>query len=387
MPLGGTFTAFASTTPGLETILAGELAAIGAVPGRAEPGGIEFDATPSLLARALLSLRTAHRITVRLATFHARTFGELERHAATVPWTEFVAKGGAVHFRVTSKKSKLYHQDAIAERLERAALSASSGVTAVRAPSSAEAMEEDLERVPAMQRIVIRVMRDAVTLSADASGALLHRRGYRQAVAKAPLRETLAAALVIASGWHPEVPLLDPLCGSGTIAIEAAMIARRMVPGRARRFAAERWPGFGPIFEIARREALAAELAAASSVIIGRDRDAGAIDAARSNAERAGVAADVNFGLGALSATPDDAAPGYVVTNPPYGTRIGERAKLRDLYATIGQLMRARLPRSSLTMLTADRVLEGHTALAFDELFRTTNGGIPVHAVRAFGRS
>ncbi|HEY3933791.1 MAG TPA: class I SAM-dependent RNA methyltransferase [Gemmatimonadales bacterium] len=387
MPLTGQLTAFASTAPGLESIVAGELSGLGIVPGRTESGGVEFASTPAELVRTLLWLRAASRVTVRLGAFHARSFAELERHAAKIAWSDLLTPGTAVHFRVTSKKSRLYHQDAIAERLERAAGAAVSRLETVRAPLAAEAMEDAGDDVPTVQRIVVRVMRDEVTLSADASGALLHRRGYRLAVAKAPLRETLAAALVLASGWHCDVPLLDPLCGSGTIAIEAAMIARRIAPGRNRRFRAEAWPGYAAAFDAAREDALRGELPRAPAPIAGRDRDAGAIEAARSNAARAGVSDDVHWECGAISATSPDDVPGSLVTNPPYGSRIGERAALRDLYAAIGHLIRDRRPHSSLTMLSADRVLEGQTGLAFDELFRTTNGGIPVRAVCAPPRS
>ena len=244
MPLAAILDCFATTAPGVESLLAGELARFGITPGTTEPGGVEFAATRAQLADALLWLRTANRVVVRIAKFHARSFAELERHAARVAWGDVISAGGAVHFRVTSKKSRLYHEDGIAERLERGVVGTVGNVASVRAPSAAEEMETDVTRLAGVQRIVVRVMRDEVTLSADAAGALLHLRGYRQAVAKAPLRETLAAALLLASGWEPDTPLLDPMCGSGTVPIEAAMLSRRMAPGRARRFSAEAWPGF-----------------------------------------------------------------------------------------------------------------------------------------------
>jgi putative N6-adenine-specific DNA methylase len=382
MPLPAILDCFATTTPGVESLLAGELVALGIAPGVTEPGGVEFAATRAHLAGALLWLRTANRVVVRIADFRARSFAELERHAAKVAWGDVVAAGGAVHFRVTSKKSRLYHEDGIAERLERGVASAVTGVRSVRAPSAAEEMEEDVTRLPGMQRIVVRVMRDEVTLSADAAGALLHLRGYRQAVVKAPLRETLAAALLMASGWDPSVPLLDPFCGSGTIAIEAAMMARRMAPGRARRFSAEGWPGFGDAFAPAREDAAMRGLPHAVAPIVGCDRDAGAIEASIANAARAGVGVDVEFRQATISALEPDSGAGWVVTNPPYGARIGERTALRDLYAVLGRTMRERRPNWRLAMLSADRMLEAQAKLKLEEVLRTTNGGIPVKIVR-----
>ncbi|MGH7593668.1 MAG: THUMP domain-containing class I SAM-dependent RNA methyltransferase, partial [Gemmatimonadales bacterium] len=257
------------------------------------------------------------------------------------------------------------------------------GVQAIRAPSSAEEMEAEVARLPAVQRIVVRVMRDEFTVSADAAGALLYLRGWRQAVAKAPLRETLAATLLLASGWDPRLPLLDPFCGSGTIAIEAGLLARRMAPGRSRRFAIETWPGFGEnVMTTARERAAAVERTAVAS-IVGRDRDAGAIAAAIANAERAGVAGDITFTRETISALTPDTGQGWLVTNPPYGARIGERTGLRDLYAALGRVLRERRPGWRLAMLSADRMLEAQTQLKLEEVIRTTNGGIPVRVVRS----
>lgn len=380
---------WAVTAPGLEPLAVAELSALGTVPGGVEPGGVAFMVAPAALAMVLLQLRTVTRVTVRLAAFKARTFGELEKHAASVAWSDVISSGMAVHFRVTSKKSRLYHQEAIAERLERAALAAVGNTTAVRAPSAAEEMEDDLGRVPGVQRIVVRVFRDTVTLSADASGALLHRRGWRQAVARAPMRETLAAALLHASEWASPrgvraVPLLDPFCGSGTIAIEAALMARRIAPGSWRRFAAEGWPIMPTgTFDTARALASAAELPATGVEITGFDRDHGAIGAAEANAERAGVAGDITFLRATISDLQPDAGSGCIVSNPPYGARIGDRTALRDLYATIGRVVRERRPGWKLTMLSADPMLERQVRLPLREVLRTTNGGIPVHVVTA----
>ncbi|MBK6496407.1 MAG: class I SAM-dependent RNA methyltransferase [Gemmatimonadetes bacterium] len=382
MPLPAILPCWAVTAPGAELLAAAELRALGIEPGEGEPGGVPFEATAAQLADALLWLRTAVRVTVRLASFTAKSFAELERHGKGVDWASVIPPGTAVHFRVTSKKSKLYHEDGIAERLERSLFAAVSGLTTVRAPSTAEALEDDVTKVPPVLRIVVRVHRDVVTLSADAAGGLLHRRGWRQAVAKAPMRETLAATLLLASGWTPTEPLLDPMCGSGTIIIEAALMARRMAPGRARRFAAEAWPGIAEAtWPAARARAAAQELPRVTVPLVGTDRDAGAITASMENAERAGVAGDVEFVRGTLSRLPHDDGTGWIVTNPPYGTRIGERTALRDLYASLGHLVTQRRPQWHLAMISADRMLEGQLGFPLREVLRTTNGGLPVHVM------
>jgi putative N6-adenine-specific DNA methylase len=231
--------------------------------------------------------------------------------------------GAAVHFRITSKKSRLYHEDGIAERLERAVARQVEGTTAVRSASAAEALEHDVSALPQVQRFVVRLFRDEVTISADASGALLHRRGWRQEVAKAPLRESLAAAMLLGAEWNGGESLHDPFCGSGTIVIEAALLARRMAPGRCRRFAAERWPSVGEApLSVARTAARAEELPGAAVTISGSDRDAGAVAAAIGNAERAGVAGDVRFVRATVSELEPDEGSGLLVTNPPYGVRL-----------------------------------------------------------------
>jgi putative N6-adenine-specific DNA methylase len=296
-----------------------------------------------------------------------------------VPWAQVLPPGAAVHFRVTSKKSKLYHEDAIAERLERAAVLAIRGSEAIRSATSAEILEDDVREVPRVQRIVVRVFRDEVTLSADASGALLHRRGWRLETAKAPLRETLAAALLLGVGYDGSVPLTDPLSGSGTIPIEAALIARRIAPGKLRRFAAEAWPIVGAApFAAARLRAEARELPKSPVAIEGHDRDAGAILAAINNARRAGVLQDVSFTRAALSHLTPRAGPGWIVTNPPWGVRIGERKQLRDLYAAIGNAVHAARPDWRVALLTTERMLAAQTGLELVERWKSSSGGVNV---------
>ena len=375
---------FAIAAPGLEPIVAAELTELG-IAGRAEPGGVSFSGSMAALLRANLWSRVASRVVVRAGRFNARTFAELERHARRIEWERFVPPGAAVDFRVTSKKSRLYHTSAIAERLVGAighrlgAPAAWSG--AAPAASDDEGGEEHSESPPsAAQLFVVRVVRDVVTVSADSSGALLHRRGYRQAVAKAPLRETLAAALLLSADWRGNVPLVDPMCGSGTIAIEGALIARRIAPGLRREFAFARWPTADHASWTSELERAAERSLAASPVpIVASDRDDGAVAATRANAERAGVAGDVSADVRAVSAMEAPAAPtGLVAVNPPYGMRIGEASAVRDLYAALGQTLRRRCPGWSLAIVSADPKLDRQLGMPLEERVRTSNGGIPV---------
>lgn len=367
---------FAAAAPGLEKLVAGELTSFG-IPARPEEGGVAFNGTFDVLARVNLWLRTASRVIVRVATFRAQAFHELERIARAIAWERFMTPGAPVRFRVTSRKSRLYHTGAIEERFSEAI-----GHRLGRASAHARPSAADEEEHPASdaQLFVIRALHDNFTVSVDSSGDLLHVRGYRQAVAKAPVRETLAAAMLLAGDWNGSTPLVDPMCGSGTIPIEGALIARRMAPGLNRSFAFERWPEVRQArWTEIRDDARSAARAKAPIPIRGADRDAGAIEAARANAERAGVSADVELSVQSLSALKcSSTLGGTVATNPPYGVRLGEAAALRDLYARFGQILRARCSDWRLVLLSGNSRLDAQLRVRLEERVRTRSGGIPV---------
>ncbi len=372
------FELFASTAPGLESIAAGELKSLG-VRGRQEIGGVAFAGDLDRLYQANLWLRTASRVVARLGHFHASTFYELERRTKKLPWEEFLPASGPVRLRVTCRKSRLYHSDAVAERvLSAISESASRAIEA----SSGDSDDEGEDAADAGQLFIVRIIHDEVEISADSSGELLHRRGYRQEVAKAPLRETLAAAMVLASGWRSGEPLLDPMCGSGTIPIEAVMLARGIAPGAQRKFQFMNWPTFDEARWNAILDNARSSATRSSERISASDRDAGAIGAARRNAERAGVADTIHFSERAISdsiADLDDVEKGvgWVLTNPPYGIRIGEGEDLRNLYARLGAELKTK-PGWRLGALTSDTGLIGQTRLSMVSRLDTRNGGIPV---------
>ena len=370
---------FVITAPGLETVTAQEITGLGLAVQSVESGGVSLDAGHAAIATLNIQLRTASRILVRLGEFHASAFAELERRAARLPWAEYLRPGQGIAFRVTSKKSRLYHQDAIAERLARVAAAAVEGVHPVAWPGDDH---EDAPGVLQPQRFIVRAYRDTITVSADSSGTLLHRRGYRKETAKAPLRETLAAAMLLGVGWDGSVPLVDPFAGSGTIPIEAAMIARRIAPGLHRSFAAEQWPCMSAgTFEEVRAQALDARLSTLDVGIVASDRDAGAVAAMRHNAERAGVAADISIRQAVISELELPQAAGWIVTNPPYGVRVGERIRLRNLYAQTGNVLRARAEGWRVGLLSVHPVLDQQLGLPLTPVWHTSNGGIGVRLV------
>ncbi len=372
---------YAIVAPGLEQMLARELGEVGVRPGAISVGGVSFDGSLNQLRLVNLWSRVASRVLARVDEFHANSFHELERRAKRVGWKRFMTEGQPVRFRVTCRKSRLYHSNAVAERLA-AAVNAQFGGSVPVTIAGVETDDDDIDAVSSAQLFVVRLLNDICTISADSSGELLHRRGYRQAVAKAPLRETLAAATLIGSGWDRESPLVDPMCGSGTIPIEAALMARRMAPGVGRQFAFERWPSHdAESWERTIDRARESALPAAGIPIFGSDRDEGAIAASVSNAVRAGVGADIEFVASPISDAPIASQAGWIVTNPPYGLRLGESGSLRNLYSQLGKVARGQAPGYRLAVLSADKALDAQLRLEMNEVFRTKNGGIPVRLI------
>lgn len=349
---------FAACAPGLERFVRAELLALGIRAPFDRTGGVEFQATTRQLYAMNVWSRIASRVLVRVSTFDASTFADLERGVERIGWSRYLPPGSGASFRVTTSKSAaLYHSGAVTDRL-------------TRILGEGE------------QLVVVRIGSDnRATMSVDSSGEHLHRRGWRLAVAKAPLRETLAAALLTAAGWDGSAPLLDPLCGSGTIPIEAALIARRRPPGLDRRFAFQGWPSFEPgtwASVIGAAKAGLAMSAGRLPLIRGSDRDPGAIEAATANAERAGVRDDVAFSVCSLSSAVPSAGAGWLVSNPPYGARVASAADRRNLFARYGAIARHEGEGRRVALLASDIGLARHCGVPLVEAFRTTNGGIAV---------
>jgi putative N6-adenine-specific DNA methylase len=376
-----TYRLFAVTSPGLESYAAAELAALGITANppvsfsaagepKEESGGVEFETSLAELYRTNLTLRTANRIIYRIGDFSAVSFPELRKKAARLPWETVLRPGQPIALRVTCHKSKLYHSDGVAERVAGAIADHLGKVSPI------QKFDESIKPLP--QLILVRFSHDTCAISIDTSGELLHRRGYRLETAKAPLRETLAAGLLLASGWDNRSPLMDPFCGSGTIAIEAAMMAQRIVPGKNRHFAFMDWPGFDEKKWKHQLSRAVSQEIHNPVFIIASDRDAGAIRIAQSNAERAGVAENIQFTCQSISATQPTVRPGWIVTNPPYGVRVSPGRDLRDLYAQFGNILRQHCSGWKTGVLCSSDILIGQMHLGNAEVLSLTNGGLPV---------
>ncbi len=378
---------FAACTPGLEPFLDEELASLGlrsdgsghrersGAEAAEDSGGLEFQGTLRDLYRANLHLRTASRVLLHAGSFFADTFSDLGRRARRLSWESCLRPGEPVSLRVAVHRSRLFHTGAIAEKVLQAI-----GDRLGTAPPGREIQGPADD--PPGPLVLVRLVENRCTVSLDSSGELLHRRGYRLETGKAPLRETLAAGMLLASGWDRSSPLLDPLCGAGTIAIEAGLLARGIPPGIRRRFAFMGWPNFdSSAWEGVLAEAKPSQRQG-SVRILGSDRDAGAIRSAAANAEWAGVAGGIQFSARAISAVDPPPGPGWVVTNPPYGVRLGSKQDLRRLYARLGEVLRAKCPGWRVTLLCGSPDLLRATGLEFEPGIRTRNGGLKVLLVR-----
>lgn len=312
-------------------------------------GGVLVRGPPETALRLALWSRVAGQVLVRLGVVRATSLQELQAHAASLPWKEFATWGQPMEVRCTLDGAPIRRPDAAAHKIELAARDA------LRGPSLAS------RRPKSPARFLGRWEGPRVTVSAEVSVDSLHRRGYRQQTAKAPLRENLGAACLLAAGWSPAEPLVDPLCGSGTFAIEAAWMATRRAPGLDVEVLAAHWPCLpSGTWERLRSEAAAARVTT-SAVIVAGDRDPGAVAATRGNAERAGVAGLIRL-RHADVAEPWPLPPGssgLVIVNPPYGQRVGPAAlpALHGAYRHISQALEARFAGWRLAVVCPDKAL------------------------------
>jgi putative N6-adenine-specific DNA methylase len=355
----------------MEPLLAQEMATAAFQNSTPTPGGVVFDGALTELYRAHLRLRLASHVLLRLGQFGAVGFPELIRKAARLPWENYLKPGQPIGIRVTCHKSKLYHSSAVAERVAEA-ISTRLGQPAPVVKSGQEATEAS------PQIILVRLFANDCTISLDSTGEPLDRRGYRQATGKAPLRENLAAGLLLASGWDGRSPLIDPFCGAGTIAIEAALFARQILPGGRREFPFMKWPRFvRRAWNLLLEENQPKNLSE-PPLILAADRDAGVIASAQENATRAGVAELIQFSRLTISDFTAPSGTGWVVTNPPYGVRTKTARDLRNLYARFGDVLRAHGPDWHVGVVSNDAQLIRQTGLPLKSILTTENGGLKV---------
>ncbi|MEQ9502253.1 MAG: THUMP domain-containing protein [Deltaproteobacteria bacterium] len=363
--LADRITLFAACAPGLEPALADEVRRLDPERYEVVPGGVEATGPRQLVYRANLELGLAKHVLLRVDNFVARRFDRLVDRVAKIEWPKLINGVGTVH--VTTHRSRLYHTGAIEERVREGIGKAFGGT-----------VDEEVAT-----EVHVRFHHDRCTLSINTSGDELPRRGYRRATGKAPLSADLARALVIASGWNPDTPLVDPFSGSGTVAIEAALLARRVAPGLERTFEFAALPWFDPeAYAVLVTQLRAAQLDQPLS-IVASDRDAGVTKGATENAERAGVADAVSFTCTSVSDAPGfalDAPVATVVTNPPFGHRIAKGRDLRPLYQRFGTLMSAR-PEWGAALVVRERRLAAATGLTLEPIGRWQHGGSGVHVL------
>ncbi|MEM6481491.1 MAG: class I SAM-dependent RNA methyltransferase [Pseudomonadota bacterium] len=337
---------FLATLPGLETILADEARELGFSSVNETSGGVTVAGGWSDVWRANLHLRCASRVLARIGGFRAMHPAQLDKRARKFDWAACLRPDVALRVEASCHRSKIYHAGAASSRVERAI------TETLGAPIAKDA---DL-------RLLVRIEDDLCTFSLDTSGAPLHQRGHKQAVGKAPLRETMAAAFLRSVGFRGDEPLVDPMCGSGTFTIEAAEIASGLPPGRSRSFAFETLPSF----DAAQWQTLksVAQMRSTDFSCFGSDRDAGAVASARANAERAGVSQSCTFDQRAISNLLRPEGPtGLIMVNPPYGARIGNKRALYGLYGALGKKLMGLFSGWRVGLVTSDDGLARATGL------------------------
>ncbi len=328
---------------GLEAVVARELKQLGYLQQRVEDGRVHFAGDLAAIARCNLWLRSADRVLVEVASFETTDFGELFDQTTSLDWERWLPIDANFPVSGRSVRSQLHSvpdcqrlvKKAIVERLKQVYL------------------RDWFDETGPKYAVEISLLRDRATLTIDTSGAGLHKRGYRMLVGMAPLKETLAAGIIQLSYWRAGRVLLDPLCGSGTIPIEAALIARNLAPGRNRTFDAESWPAIPlEVWEQARQEASDLARPSEGRVITGTDINPHEIQLSRRHADAAGVSADIHFQQQDLNDLVAAEEYGCVITNPPYGERLGEVSAAEALYREMGRVF-APLDTWSLYVLTS----------------------------------
>lgn len=332
----------ATSTFGLEAVVKRELEALGYPASSNQTGRVEFVGDAAAVARTNLRLRCADRVLIRIGRFEASDFDTLFEAVRELPWEDWIGPEDAFPVAGRSVKSVLSSVPAVQRAVKKAIVDRLLDAHRVR----------QLPETGPTVGIEVALLKDTATITLDTSGDGLHKRGYRDLTGPAPLRETLAAALVDLSFWKRGKPLVDPFCGSGTIAIEAAMIGRNIAPGLSRTFAAEDWAVLDEnIWTRAHEEARDLELPDLGERISAGDVDEKALSMARRHAARAGVAGDIHFQRRPFSELSSARKYGCVVTNPPWGVRLEDRDDVRVLYESMAEVF-ARLPTWSFFVLT-----------------------------------
>lgn len=370
------YSLIATAAFGLESVVAKELKQLGFTDLHVFNGGVSFTGNESSICACNLWLRSADRLYLKLAEFKAVTFEELFQQVKGLPWYMYLDPDAAFPVYAKSVKSTLYSLSDIQ------AISKKAIVDSLKELHGLEWFPENGPRHP----IHISILKDRVQVLMDTSGDGLHKRGYRVKSVKAPMKETLAAALVLLSNWYPDKTFIDPFCGSGTLPIEAALIGRNIAPGLNRRFLSETWP-FIPdsVWKNARKEAYQAIDLEVPLNIQGYDLDKRAISAALANAEEAGLEDTIHFQVRNVSELSSSDRKGCLVTNPPYGERLESKASAEALYAVLGQRF-SKLEGWSCFVLTPHERFESAFGSKSDSNRKLYNGRIKSYFHQYYNR-
>ena len=360
---------------GLESIVARELKGLGYDELVVENGRVLFTTDELGICRTNLWLRSSDRVLLRMGSFEARTFEELFQQTKSLPWEDWLPEDANFPVQGKSVKSQLFSV---------------SDCQAIVKKAIVERLKEKygrnwFEETGPRYQIEVGLLNNKVTLTIDTSGPGLHKRGYRQLAGEAPLKETLAAAMIQLSFWRKERALIDPFCGTGTISIEAALIAQNRAPGLKRSFAAEKWPNIPKIlWQEAWQEALDLWERNVPLHIYGSDIDPNALALARKHASEAGVDEVIHFQRLPVAEVRSRFKYGHMIANPPYGERLGDVTKVEELYRELGETFN-RLDNWSLHMLTTHQFPERLIGRRWDKSRKLYTGRLECHYFQFFG--
>lgn len=361
---------FATVARGLEEIAAEELKQLGAIAPMAEFTGVRFQGDKSLLYRVNLWARTIFRVLMPIAEIKSYNAQQLHKNVKNFAWEDYLAPHQTFAVNCTGGNQNLNHTHFTALQIKNAIVDRQRQDTGKR--SDIEVKNPDI-------LINAHIRENRCILSLDSSGSSLHRRGYRPIVGTAPLKETLAAALLEIAQWQPDLPFLDPFCGSGTLPIEAALKSLNIAPGLYhQRFGFQSWQDFDrDLWEKLVTEAKESQLSQLTAPIFGSDRDLDVLESARLNADSCGVGDRISFNQTDLPNLESPADKGIIICNPPYGKRLGDEQELGDLYKLLGDVLKQRFKGWTAYILSGNKALTKQIGLKTSRRIPLYNGSLP----------